>query len=224
MEQKDHFILTIFFIVLFLCITCLSSILLLIKKHIKQKELTKNFLFKEEVISKIKTSLNQKYLIKENLYFKDKKKNIQNINLLITESFIIFVEILPLTGIITGDSISEKFYFNDNKKPHKKKIIKNFILENQNNVNYLLNKLNKEILYFSLFVISDETEIQIQQNTLNSNIHFIKYSKIEDFFKNIDEQQIQPTESINENNLEELLNLFKYKNTNHNILLKRKQK
>lgn len=84
--------------------------------------------------------------------------------------------------------------------------------------------MNKEILYFSLFVISDETEIQIQQNTLNSNIHFIKYSKIEDFFKNIDEQQIQPTESINENNLEELLNLFKYKNTNHNILLKRKQK
>ncbi|MCU9934453.1 hypothetical protein NW739_04940 [Mycoplasmopsis felis] len=79
-------------------------------------------------------------------------------------------------------------------------------------------------MYFSLFVISDETEIQIQQNTLNSNIYFIKYSKIEDFFKNIDEQQIQPTESINENNLEELLNLFKYKNTNHNILLKRKQK
>ncbi|MCU9931580.1 hypothetical protein NW733_02585 [Mycoplasmopsis felis] len=74
MEQKDHFILTIFFIVLFLYIICLSSILLLIKKHIKQKELTKNFLFKEEVISKIKTSLNQKYLIKENLYFKKQKE------------------------------------------------------------------------------------------------------------------------------------------------------
>ncbi|TDV23259.1 hypothetical protein BCF59_0605 [Mycoplasmopsis mustelae] len=162
MSSSTHLILTIFFIVFF-CFILISSIVWYLYWRIKidYKQGKKGFLYEGYIWEKLQKNIdsNTFEFLKGSSYLYD-GKIFETDGFLISNVFIVVIEIKFYNGILSGDANDIMLKLKKHPKS-KYKLVTNPILQCQKNLNHTFKLISQQIPYASLIIIPQQSKIKI---------------------------------------------------------------
>ncbi|QKT05552.1 nuclease-related domain-containing protein [Mycoplasma sp. OR1901] len=226
MNEYPHYVLSIFFIVLFGVIILFSlGYYIFWKYFIDYKKNKQGFLFENWINKKIKKIVDKKTFIfsEGGIYSYDNKKYELD-GFLVSDSMIVVCEYKLYNGILSGNARNEKIFLSLGKK--RKIKVKNPIFQNENNIKHVLKMLKKNIPYASLVVLPQNTKIEI--NDVPEHVLLVNVNNLEQTINKLIESSQTLPKIINNEDVKNLFNAMKIKTTSEKIkfknMLKRKGK